>query len=285
MKPILLNLAFCLSLSLVPQGYALDARSLIKSGLVAPETLLQHEADLALTEKQSVAIRSIGEKAKQLGAPMEQEIRNQQLALEVLLKAHGSELEQASVQLTRLLEAEAALKQLQLRTLLELRNELKSEQVTKALALSSLEAGQKNPLEGQVKAKVEKLQAAVQSLGSGKPPQALSDAGAKIQKLIQARDWTAANKALDTLSAEIGADESSTVEPVDYNQFPAGNTEVETLKQRYEVVRESAQKVTRLSTIRQFLEAAKDLNAAIAAEDTNRVGKILTWAEGALASK
>lgn len=250
----------------------------LQGGLVTPETIASLKTELELTPEQEEKMQSIVTAARSEGEPLEAAVREQQKAFNELLRNRESNVEAASAALTRLLEAEAPVKQLQLRALIQLRDVLTTEQQKQAIKLAPGRVAKNDGIEQRVRQKAEKLRAAVESLGV-KPTNAMSERGAEIEALIRAGDWKTADGAIDKLTQDSGADETeSTTEP-DFTQFEPGNTDLEVLKERYQTVQDKGQSLISIPLVRQFLKAKEAFEAAKEAQDAEKVGRILTWAE------
>ncbi len=259
----------------------------LQSGLVTPETITSLKSELDLTPEQEEKMQSIVTAARGEGEPLELAVREQQKALNDLLRNRETSADSASAALAKLLEAEAPVKHLQLRTLIQLRDVLTLEQQKKAVKLAPGRVAKSDGIEVRVKQKAEKLRAAVESLGI-KPTNAMSERGAEIEAMIRAGDWKKADAAIDKLTLESGADEPEVTTDPDFTQFEPGNVDLEVLKERYQTVQDQGQNIISIPMIRQFLKAKEAFEAAKEAQDAEKVGRILTWAEqqlGKLAAK
>lgn len=259
----------------------------LQSGLVTPETITSLKSELNLSPEQEEKMQSIVTAARGEGEPLELAVREQQNALNDLLRNRETTADSASAVLTKLLEAEAPVKQLQLRTLIQIRDVLTLDQQKKAVKLAPGRVANSDGIERRVKQKAEKLRAAVESLGI-KPTNAMSERGAEIEAMIRAGDWKAADAAIDKLTLESGADEPEVTTELDFTQFEPGNVDLEVLKERYQTVQDQGQNIIFIPMIRQFLKAKEAFEAAKEAQDAEKVGRILTWAEqqlGKLAAK
>lgn len=250
----------------------------LQGGLVTPETIASLKTELELTPEQEEKMQSIVTAARSEGEPLEAAVREQQKAFNELLRNRESNVEAASAALTRLLEAEAPVKQLQLRILLQLRDVLTPEQQKQAIKLAPGRVAKNDGIEQRVRQKAEKLRAAVESLGV-KPTNAMSERGAEIEALIRAGDWKTADAAIDKLTQDSGADEPESTTELDFTQFEPGNTDLEVLKERYQTVQDKGQSLISIPLVRQFLKAKEAFEAAKEAQDAEKVGRILTWAE------
>lgn len=250
----------------------------LQSGLVTPETITSLKSELDLTAEQEEKMQSIVTAARSEGEPLEKAVREQQKVLNDLLRNRETTTDSASAALTKLLEAEAPVKQLQLRALIQLRDVLTPEQQKNAVKLAPGRVAKNDGIELRVKQKAEKLRAAVESLGV-KPTNAMSQRGAEIEAMIRAGDWKTADAAIDKLSQESGADEPETTAELDFAQFEPGNVDLEVLKERYQTVQDKGQSVISIPMVRQFLKAKEAFETAKEAQDAEKIGRILTWAE------
>ena len=253
-------------------------------GLIMPETIATLKAELELTPDQESKMQSIVSGARTSAESLEQAVKEQQKAFNEALRNRETSADAASAALARLLEAEAPVKQLQLRTLIQLRDILTPDQQKKAMSLAPGKLAKKGDLESKVKAKAEKLRAAVESLGI-KATQAMTDRGGEIESMIRAGEWAQADKALDKLTLESGVNEPESTEELNFSNQDPGNVDLEVLKQRLADVQTRAQSIISLPLIRQFIKAKEALEEAKAAQNAELVGRILTWGESKLAKQ
>jgi Spy/CpxP family protein refolding chaperone len=253
-------------------------------GLIMPETIATLKAELELTPDQESKMQSIVSGARTSAESLEQAVKEQQKAFNEALRNRETSADAASAALARLLEAEAPVKQLQLRTLIQLRDILTPDQQKKAKSLAPGKLAKKGDLESKVKAKAEKLRAAVESLGI-KATQAMTDRGGEIESMIRAGEWAQADKALDKLTLESGVNEPESTEELNFSNQDPGNVDLEVLKQRLADVQTRAQSIISLPLIRQFIKAKEALEEAKAAQNAELVGRILTWGESKLAKQ
>jgi hypothetical protein len=271
MKTLLLTLTTTLLAHAGPEAW-------LQKGLITPEMISAVKSELGLNSEQEASMQSILNAAREKAAPMESTVRERQQELNGLLKDGKTNAEQAAQALSRLLAAEEPVKHLQLRTLIELRDVLSPGQQKKALELAPGRLAKNNGIQNRVHQKAEKLRAAVESLGI-KPTLAMSARGREIEGLIKSGAWTDADAALDKLASESRAEEPEQDEVPDFTRLEPGNTDLEELRQRYSRVEEKAQELISLPLIRQFLKAKQAFEEAKAAQDAEKVGRILTWAE------
>jgi Spy/CpxP family protein refolding chaperone len=258
----------------------------LKSGLLHPDMLATVREELALTAEQQTQINTQLSAARAQAEPLEQAVKQQQKALGHLLQDKSTPADVAAAQLTQLLAAEAAVKQLQLRALIGVRDVLTTEQLAKVKKLGppKLAAGSGASLESKVNEKAGKLREAIETLGVP-PTEAMKYRGVEIEKLIKSGQFADANAKLDELfedshykeleaEAEAGA--------VDFGKFEPGSTDVATLQERFESVKVAGQEIISLPLLRELLQAKAAFETAKAAQDAEKVGRILTYVEGKL---
>lgn len=269
------------SLLLVFTLAATSAFPLDLTGLITPETLVQHRDALSLTPEQETTLTGLYEGAKAEGEALETAVRTEGAKLSELLRAADVTDEGATAQLQRLLDAESKLKHLQLKTLVALRSGLTSEQLAKAITLASQTMAENAPLKAEIEAKAARLKAAFDALGIG-TSNTLESRGSEIMDLIGAGNLAMANKSLDQLIIDTGLDESGEGAVIDFSGQTPGDTDLEILKQRYEAVEAAVGGVISLPILRQLVQCRDALELAKENEDAEQVGRILTWAEGVL---
>ncbi len=253
-------------------------------GLIMPEAIATLKSELELTADQESKMQAVVSEARATAEPLEQAVKEQQKVFNDTLRNREKNADAASAALTHLLESEAPVKQLQLRTLVQLRDLMTPEQQKKAMTLALQKNVNKGDLEARVKTKAEKLRAAVDSLGI-KATQAMSERGGEIESMIRGGEWTQAEQALDKLIIESGTNEPETTEALDFSKYETGNVDIEVLRQRLDNVQANAQSIISLPLIRQFIKAKEALEQAKSAQDAELVGRILTWGESKLAKQ
>lgn len=256
----------------------------LKSGLLHPDMLATLRTELALTSEQQTQINAKLSEARAQAEPLELEVKLQQKALGHLLQDKSITADAAAAQLTKLLDAEGAVKQLQLRTLIGVRDVLTPEQMAKAKKMGppKLAAGGGASLETKVTEKAGKLKAALEALGVP-PTEAMKYRGGEIETLIKKGQFADADAKLDELMEDAHYKElEAEVEKVDFSKFEPGSTDVETLKERYEGVKEAGQEIVSLPLLRELLQAKAAFETAKEAQDAEQVGRILTYVEGKL---
>ena len=277
MKTIICSLLVLVSASL----HAAHVEDWLKSGLLHPDLITSVREELALSEEQQSQLNTQLSAARRQAVPLEQAVKEQQKALNHLLK-DTTTAEAASTQLTKLIEAEAAVKQLQLRTLIGVRDVLTPEQLQKAQKLGPPKMAAKSGAESPVRAKAGKFRAAVEALGVP-PTDAMKTRGAKIEALIKSGDLAAADTALDKLIEDSRFKElEAEDEVVDFSKFDTGNADLESLRQRFEAVQAAGQEIISLPLMRQMIQAKKAFEQAKEAQDADKVGRILSYVEGKL---
>jgi len=272
-------------LAVAPIAGAVEITTMTRTGLVLPETLQKHHGDLDLSSDQTTRLQQLVEEAKTKAQGLETTLKEQQQAFENAVQNLETKADAASDQLKKLLDAEAAVKQLQLSTLLAIRAELTPEQRAQALKFSATDALHQQPLEARLKEKGARLAAAFGATGV-QPSDELKARGEAIMALVKDGRLDEAAKSLDKLASETGLDEPATnPEAIDFDKFDPGATDLPTLKDRYDAVEAQAKKVIHLPTLKLLIQGRDELEKAKAAEDATRVARILTWAEGVLAKK
>jgi Spy/CpxP family protein refolding chaperone len=263
--------------------HAANVEDWLKNGLLHPDLLASVRDELALTEDQQTKLNAQLTEARQKAAPLEQTVKEQQKALNHLLNDTTTSTEAASTQLTKLLEAEAAVKQLQLRTLIGVRDVLTPEQLGKAKKLGPPKmAAAKGTSESAVMAKANQLRAAAEALGVP-PTEAMKTRGAEIEALIKSGELGTADLALDKLMEDSHFKElEAEAEVVDFSKFETGSADLESLRQRFEAVQEAGREVLSLPLLRQMIQAKKAFEEAKEAQNAELVGRILTFVEGKL---
>ena len=261
---------------------AVQVEDWLKSGLLHPDMIASVRDELALTEEQQSKLNSQLSEARAQAGPLEQAVKAEQKALGHLLEDRSTSADVAAAQLSKLLEAEAAIKQLQLRALIGVRDVLTLEQLAKAKKLGPPKIAASGGLEVQVKEKAGKLRAAVEALGVP-PTEAMKYRGGEIEQLIKSGQFTDANAKLDELFKDSHFKElDAAVEKVDFAKFEPGSTDLETLRERYERLQVAGQEIISLPLLRELLQAKTAFEAAKEAQDADKVGRILTYVEGKL---
>lgn len=259
---------------------------LLKAGLLSPEIIQKIKPELELTAEQESKMTAIVSEAREKGSSVESAFKEQQKTLHQMLRDPSTTADAASAVLTKVLASEGEVKQLQLRTLIALRDVLTPAQQKKAAKLSLSKAVvQSSDLEASVKAKANKLRAAVDALME-KPTEAMAYRGGEIETMIKNGDWTSADAALDSLIKDSGVNEPEEASAApDFSAFEPGDTNLDALQSRFETVKERAQEIISIPVMRRMLKAKEAFETAKAAQDAEAVGRILTFAEKELDKK
>jgi Spy/CpxP family protein refolding chaperone len=259
---------------------------LLKAGLLSPEIIQKIKPELELTAEQESKMTAIVSEAREKGSSVESAFKEQQKTLHQMLRDPSTTADAASAVLTKVLASEGEVKQLQLRTLIALRDVLTPEQQKKAAKLSLSKAvAQSTDLETSVKAKANKLRAAVDAIAE-KPTEAMAYRGQEIETMIKNGDWTSADAALDVLIKDSGINEPEEASAApDFANFEPGDTNLHALQSRFEAVKERAQEIISIPVMRRMLKAKEAFETAKAAQDAEAVGRILTFAEKELDKK
>lgn len=259
---------------------------LLKAGLLSPEIIQKIKPELELTTEQESKMTAIVSEAREKGSSVESAFKEQQKTLHQMLRDPSTTADAASAVLTKVLASEGEVKQLQLRTLIALRDVLTPAQQKKAAKLSLSKAVvQSSDLEASVKAKANKLRAAVDALME-KPTEAMAYRGGEIETMIKNGDWTSADAALDSLIKDSGVNEPEEASAApDFSAFEPGDTNLDALQSRFETVKERAQEIISIPVMRRMLKAKEAFETAKAAQDAEAVGRILTFAEKELDKK
>ncbi|MBL9132150.1 MAG: periplasmic heavy metal sensor [Verrucomicrobiaceae bacterium] len=259
---------------------------MLNAGLISPEIIQQIKPELQLTAEQETKMTAIVTEARAKGSPTESALKEQQKTLNQMLRDPSTTAEAASDMLTKVLASEGEVKQLQLRTLIALRDVMTPEQQKKAMTLSlSKKVAAKSDLEARMKAKADKLRTVVDGLGE-KPTAAMTYRAGEIEKMIKEGDWASADAALDVLIKDSGINEPEEAAGVpDFAAFEPGDTSLDALQSRFESVKERAQEVVSIPLMRRLLKAKDAFETAKAAQDADKVGRILSYVEKELDKK
>ncbi|HRH98639.1 MAG TPA: periplasmic heavy metal sensor [Prosthecobacter sp.] len=261
---------------------AANVEDWLKSGLLHPDVIASVRDELALTEEQQTRLTQQLSEARRQAEPLEQAVKEQQKVLGHLLEDATTTADAAGAQLARLIEAEAAVKQLQLRTLIGVRDVLTPEQLQKVKKLGPPKMAAIQVSEELLKEKTGKLRAALESLGI-QPTEAMKERGGEVEALIKNGDLSAAAAVLDKLIEDGGVKElEAEADEIDFSKYEPGSTDLESLKQRYQDVQDGGQRVVSLPLMRDLLQARAAFEEAKEAQDADKVGRILTYVEGRL---
>ncbi len=257
----------------------------LESGLLHPDLIGSMRDELALTDDQQGKLTAQLDEARKVAEPLELEVKAQKKALHDLLKQPGTSADAAAAQLAKLIAAEAAVKQLQLRTLIGVRDVLTPEQRQKARSLTPPKMAVKEDLEAALDKKAGQLRAALESLGVP-PTEAMKERGGDIQALVKSGQFAAATAALDKLMEDSHFKElEAEPDKIDFSQFEPGSTDLDSLHARYEAVQAAGQQVISLPLVRELLQAKAAFEEAKAAQDAETIGRILTFVEEKLSRK
>lgn len=284
-------LALLTAAAILAELQAANVEDWLKSGLLHPDLIPSVREELALTAAQQAQLEQQLETARQQAEPLEKAVKEQQKVLNRLLQDPATTAEAAAAQLGKLIEAEKAVKELQLRALIGVRDVLSPEQLGKAKRLGPQKMAQtrKDPgasasaaAEAAVLAKAARLKTALQTL-EVPPTKAMQTRGEEIESLVKKKDFKAADAALDRLIEDARMNElEAEADPVDFSKFEPGSTDIESLKQRYEEAKTAGQEVISLPLLRELLRAKEAFEQAKEAQDVEMVGRILSYVEGKL---
>lgn len=257
----------------------------LESGLLHPDLIASMRDELELTDDQQTKLTAQLGEAREVAEPLELEVKAQKKALHDLLKQPGTGADAAAARLAKLIEAEAAVKQLQLRTLIGVRDLLTPGQRQKARGLTPPKMAVKEDLEAGLDKKAGQLRKALESLGIP-PTEAMKERGDDIQALVKSGQFAAAAAALDRLIEDSHFKElEAEPDEIDFTQFEPGSTDLDSLRERYEAVQVAGQQVISLPLVRELLQAKAAFEEAKAAQDAEKVGRILTFVEEKLGRK
>lgn len=261
---------------------AATAEEWLKNGLFHPDLITSVRDELALSDDQQTQLTQQIGAVREKAETLEQAVKEHEKALHHLLQDASTSAATASAQLTKLLDAEAALKQLQLSALIAVRDILTPEQIQQARKLSPPKIAETADLETRMLAMAEKFKAAVAALGI-QPTEAMKERGSAVEALMKSGDRKAASAALDQLVEDSGLKElEAEPDAIDFSKYEPGDTDLESLKQRYQDVQGSGQSVVSLPLMRELVQAKAAFEDAKASQDAEKVGRILTYVEGKL---
>jgi Spy/CpxP family protein refolding chaperone len=270
-----------LTASLLPAPAA-DTDAWLKNGLIHPEVIIKHHAELNLSADQQTKLMAMVEPAKTNVTTLEAAVKKAQQELETLLRNPDATATEAAGKLSTALTAEAELKQFQLRTLIEFRRVLTPEQRTQALALAATKGG--SELEAKIRAKAERLKTAYEALGLPMT-EGLRKRGQQIEEMIKNGGLERAMGALEKLAAESGVDKPLTKAELDFSKMEPGDTDLQKLKERLDSLQERAKEVVSVEIIGKLLQAREALEKAKTESNADLAGRILTFAESLLEKK
>lgn len=256
----------------------------LKPDALAPDKVERMKSALSLTAEQNAAVERLLGDAKTKAGELEQSLRAEQAAFDKVMRDASTTAEAGAAALTRILEAEGALKQLQLRTIIAVRDVLTPEQQKLASKLADGKSVETAMAATPLGAKAARVKAVVEALGV-RPTDALRERGAAIEALIKEGELAKAEAALDQFILESGADEPDTGAEPDFSTADPGATDEATLRQRLESITQNAQRLISIPKLRQLVKAKAALDNAVASQDATTAGRILTWAEQQLAAQ
>lgn len=258
---------------------------LSSSGLPSPDALKRVADGLGLTANQQAAIDKVMSAAREKAEPLEKAVRDQEALFGRQLRDTNVSLANAETSLTKLLEAEAAVKKIQLQTLLEVRKILTADQLAKAMTMAVPKGLGAGDVPAQVMKKMTGLKEAVEQLGVP-PTKAMMARATEIESLLKQSKYDAAEAAIDKLVVDSHLkDLAAAGEVPDFTKFDAGDTDDQALKARFDAVQSKAEEVVSLLLLRDLLKAKDAFKDAKDAQDATRVGRVLTWTEQKLAIK
>lgn len=241
---------------------------------------MANQSELEISDSQKQQIVSLFDAARREAEPLEAVVRDSEEKLADVIRSHGNSYE-ASEQLKKLLDAESNLKQLQLRTLYQIRDVLTSEQKKMIATLPMQPSNERNQKETQFKEKADKLRAAFTDLKIQIPP-SIASKGKEVEQALKNLDMDLANKLVDQLILEVGLNEPVDNSQDDIQSFESGSTDLSELQSRLASVEQKAKEVKWLPTLRKLIQARDHIEKAKANQDAQLAGKALTFAEKAL---
>lgn len=253
----------------------------LESGLITPEMISSAKEELGLSSSQEEQMARMAGANLREAEPLNAEMDVAQKDLGRLLRSADTPEKVASAALDRLLKAEAAVKHQRLRSLLALRDVLTPDQQEKALRLMPGKQVRRGGEGAEIREKARRLKAALEAL-KVPPTLAILKRGEAVEALVKKGDLAAAGQALDKLIQDSEMEKMGQTDLPDFSRYPAGETGIPALLQRYETVESAVQNVVSLALIKQLLLAKKALEEAKTQEDAAQVGRILSWAEDVL---
>lgn len=253
----------------------------LESGLITPEMISSVKEELGLSSAQEEQMARMAGANLREAEPLNAEMDVAQKDLGRLLRSADTPEKVASAALDRLLKAESAVKHQRLRSLLALRDVLTPDQQEKALRLMPGKQVRRGGEGAEIREKARQLKAALEAL-KVPPTLAILKRGEAVEALVKKGDLAAAGQALDKLIQDSEMEKMGQTDLPDFSRYPAGETGIPALLQRYETVESAVQNVVSLALIKQLLLAKKALEEAKTQEDAAQVGRILSWAEDVL---
>jgi len=181
-KLAIIGLAFALNLA-ATNAQPQPPRDPLQDVFIPPELILQHQADLGLSDQQKQTIRSRLEKLRPELEKKQKALQQQVQTMQQLLQDAKLDEPKLTAQFHTILEHENQAKQLQFNFMLVIRQTLSSEQRAKAQKLKQDWPQARQQLEARLRSKAEKIQAGIQDLAeSGADP---SEIVTIIQQQVQ----------------------------------------------------------------------------------------------------
>ncbi|HUS46863.1 MAG TPA: periplasmic heavy metal sensor, partial [Phycisphaerae bacterium] len=180
----------------------------IHSLLIPPEVLMQHRAELRLTDEQVEQMRTRLEKARPEMREVQQRANKAMGRLAELLSADRVDEGAALKQLDKVLTIEKDQKLLHLRIMIQIRNELTAEQRQAAAKIGPTATSNKG-LEQRLKAKLSRIEKEMQSRAeAGRPTLDAVGLMQKFQELMQNGQVREAEALLDRVTTALGLDKA-----------------------------------------------------------------------------
>ncbi len=178
----------------------------IQSLLFPPDVLIQHREKIGLTDEQVARIQSLAQELGPQTQGQQDRINKAMGRLAELLSAETVDEEAAMKQLEDVLSIEKEVKQLHLRLMIQIRNELNPQQRKVAAAISR-NAQPAEGLEQRLQAKLKRVEDEVQRRASaGQPPFEVVGLMQKFPELMQGGQVQEAEALLDRVLAALGKD-------------------------------------------------------------------------------
>ena len=176
----------------------------IRAHLFPPELLVHHRAEIGLTDQQ---VEKIRDRVEEVGPKVQQHqtrLNGAMGKLAKLLAASKVDEEAALKQLDEVLAIEKELKHMHFRVMIQIRNELNTEQQKIAAKLDRSPQHAKG-LEQRLKAKIARIEKEIRSRAqAGKPPRDVIDMMQKFPKLMQKGQVKEAEALLDNVLKSLG---------------------------------------------------------------------------------
>ena len=181
---------------------------------ISPDVLMRHREKLELTEKQ---VQGIRERVEELGPKVKQYQQHLQKAKSELMKSLAADpIEERSAlqHMERVLDLEKELKQLQLRLVIQIRNDLTPKQRKLVSALPKTE--QQPDDQQRLRKKLQQVQQEVQRLArDGQPPVDVIELMQRFPELMRKGNAKEAEALLDRALKLLGSEEPEPEDPAD----------------------------------------------------------------------